>query len=130
YPTGTAAIIPDPNNPGQFLVPVGWKFQNGQITGVDTNYTATAYNPFLKPVSAWQFDLSIEHYFGTAGQFSLAFFHKTFTNYIQSGSFVENITNNGVTVPVVVTGPANGKGAKIDGLELSYNTFFDFLPGL
>nr|NUR36828.1 TonB-dependent receptor [Sphingomonas sp.] len=100
-----------------------------QPTGLNPRYTATAYNPFLKPVTAWQFDLSIEHYFGNAGQFSFAVFHKTFKNYIQSGSFIENVTNNGVTQPVAVTGPANGKGAKIDGFEIAYNTFFDFLPG-
>ncbi len=115
-----------PNN----IADVRWiKDSTGNVIGVNPTYSATAYNPFLKPVTAWQFDLSLEHYFGNAGQFSLALFHKTFSNYIQSGSFIENITNNGQTVPVVVTGPANGKGAKINGMEVAYNTFFDFLPG-
>jgi TonB-dependent receptor len=103
---------------------------DGQPIGVNPTYGATAYNPYLKPASAWQFDVSLEHYFGNAGQFSLALFHKNFLNYIQSGTFTVNETNNGVTVPVIVTGPANGKGAKIDGLEVAYSSFFDFLPGL
>jgi TonB-dependent receptor len=102
----------------------------GHPIGVTPVYKATAYNPFLKPITAWQFDASLEHYFGNAGQFSFAVFHKTFKNYIQSGSFIENVTNNGVTRSVIVTGPANGGGAKIDGFEVAYNTFFDFLPGL
>ena len=102
---------------------------SGVPIGVNPNFTATAYNPYIKPITAWQFDLSVEHYFGDAGQLSVAVFHKTLSNYIQSGTFVENITNNGATVPVVVTGPANGKGAKLDGFELAYNSFFDFLPG-
>ena len=102
---------------------------DGLPIGVNPSYGATAYNPYLKPASAWQFDLSLEHYFGSAGQFSFALFHKKFSNYIQSGTFTVNETNNGTTVPVIVTGPANGKGAKIDGFEVAYNTFFDFLPG-
>jgi TonB-dependent receptor len=101
----------------------------GVPIGVNPTYTATAYNPYLKPVQAWQFDVSLEHYFGQAGQFSLAFFHKAFKDYIQSGSFTEAVTNNGVTRDVVVTGPANGRGAKIDGMEVAYSSFFDFLPG-
>jgi TonB-dependent receptor len=33
-----------------------------------------------------------------------------------------------VTRLVQVSGPANGQGAKIYGLEVAYNRFFDFLP--
>ena len=60
--------------------------------------------------------------------FSAAVFYKTFQNYIQSGLFPAEFTNNGVTRAVQVSGPANGKGAKIYGLEVAYNRFFDFLP--
>ena len=35
-----------------------------------------------------------------------------------------------MTRTVQVTGPANGKGAKIKGVEVAYQRFFDFLPGL
>jgi TonB-dependent receptor len=120
--TGVPTAFPDPAN--------RWILNSaGRPIGVNPTYTATAYNPHLKPVTAWQFDLSVEHYFGNAGQLSLALFHKSFQNYIQSGTFTENFTNNGTTVPVLLTGPANGKGAKIDGFEVAYNSFFDFLPG-
>jgi TonB-dependent receptor len=104
---------------------------SGVPIGVNPEYDATAYNPYIKPITAWQFDLSFEHYWSNGGQFSVGLFHKALTDYIQSGTFIENVTNNGQTVPVIVTGPANSKGksAKIDGVEVAFNTFFDFLPG-
>ena len=100
----------------------------GQPVGLNPRYTANAYNPYLRPTTAWQFDLSLENYFGTVGQFSIAAFYKTFNDYIQYGSFTETVTNNGVTRDVLVTGPANAKGAKIKGVEVAYQRFFDFLP--
>lgn len=102
---------------------------NGQPTGVTPTYTANAYNPFLKPSEAWNYDISLENYFANVGQFSVAGFYKDFTNYIQYGTFAENIINNGVSRTVLVTGPANGTGAKLYGFEADYQRFFDFLPG-
>jgi TonB-dependent receptor len=104
------------------------KDAQGNVIGVKPKYTATATNPKLKPATAWQFDLSLENYFGNAGMFSFDLFYKTFQNYIQSGLFFSEFTNNGVTRTVQVNGPANGKGAKIYGMEVAYNRFFDFLP--
>jgi TonB-dependent receptor len=104
------------------------KNDQGEIIGASPEYLASAFNPKLKPMTAWQFDLSLEHYFGNAGLFSFALFHKQFNNYIQYGRFNTEVTNNGVTRTVQVNGPANGKGAKIQGFEVAYNRFFDFLP--
>ena len=104
------------------------KDAQGNIIGEKPRYLGTATNPKLKPATAWQFDLSLEHYFGNSGLFSLALFYKSFQNYIQSGLFYTDVTNNGVTRTVQVSGPANGKGAKIEGFEVAYNRFFDFLP--
>ena len=101
---------------------------NGEIVGVTPTYEASAYNPYLKPTTAWQFDLSLEHYFGNAGLFSFAIFHKKFSNYIQYGTFGLELTNNGVTRDVLIRGPANGGNPKIQGFEVAYNRFFDFLP--
>ena len=113
------------NNPSD----PGWiKDAQGNIIGVTPKYQASATNPYLKSATAWQFDVSLEHYFGNAGMFSADFFYKTFQNYIQSGLFAANFVNNGVTRTVQVSGPANGAGAKIYGAEVAYNRFFDFLP--
>ena len=115
--------------PGNNPTDPGWvKDAQGNIIGVTPKYQATATNPYLKSATAWQFDVSLEHYFGNSGMFSADVFYKTFQNYIQSGLFPAAFTNNGVTRTVQVGGPANGKGAKIYGAEVAYNRFFDFLP--
>ena len=101
----------------------------GEVVAVNPRYEAQAYNPYLKPTTAWQFDLSLEHYFGRGGLFSFAIFHKQFKDYIQYGTFDFDITNpSGVTRTVFVRGPANGGKPKIQGFEVAYNRFFDFLP--
>jgi TonB-dependent receptor len=100
----------------------------GNVIGVTPSYSAQAFNPFLKPITAWQFDLSVEHYFGSAGQLSLALFHKKFYDYIQSATVNQDVTNNGVTRNALLTIPLNADGAKIQGFEIAYNSFFDFLP--
>lgn len=102
---------------------------DGKPIGVNPTYNASAFNPYLKPSSAWQFDVSLENYFGNVGQFSVAAFYKKFTNYIQYGIFDVDVTNGGATRTVQVTGPASGKGATIKGVEVDYQRFFDFLPG-
>ena len=100
----------------------------GTIIGVNPEYTGSSFNPFLKPITAWQFDLSLENYFANVGSFSFALFHKQFYDYIQYGAFEREITNGGVTRTALVRGPGNGKGAKIQGFEIAYQRFFDFLP--
>ena len=102
---------------------------SGKPIGVNPLYTANAFNPRLKPVTAWEGDLSLEHYFGQSGLLSAAVFYKKFYNYISQGAFELNYTNAGTTHTVRVAGPANGSGATIKGFELAYSSFFDFLPG-
>ena len=121
---GISASLPGNNSSDPRWVKNG----AGEIVGVNPEYTANAFNPFLKPTTAWQFDISIENYFANVGSFSFAVFHKAFKDYIQYGSFEREVTRDGVTRDVLVRGPANGKGAKIQGFETQYQRFFDFLP--
>ncbi|MFL6733425.1 MAG: TonB-dependent receptor, partial [Sphingomicrobium sp.] len=117
--------------PGGNPTDEGWILgPNGEAVGIDPSviYSASAYNPYLKPTTAWQYDLSLENYFANVGSFSFALFYKKFSNYIQYGTFNQNVTRNGVTRNVEVRGPANGKGAKISGFEVAYTRYFDFLP--
>ena len=102
---------------------------SGTIVGVNPTYTANAYNPYLKPTTADQFDIGLEHYFAAVGSFSVTAFYKKFDNYIQYGSYDLDVTNAGVTRTVQVRGPMNGDGAKVKGFEVAYQRFFDFLPG-
>jgi iron complex outermembrane receptor protein len=98
------------------------------ITGATVKYTAGAQNPFLAPTTAVQYDLSLEWYFSDVGSLTLATFSKDFKDYIQFGKYFRDLTNNGVTRTIEVSGPLNGEGAKITGYEFAYQTFFDFLP--
>ncbi|MDB5417901.1 MAG: TonB-dependent receptor [Phenylobacterium sp.] len=101
----------------------------GNPIAVVPTYTANAYNPSLAPTTADGFDLSLEHYFGKVGSFSVDVFYKKFYNYIQYGTFDRQVTVGGVTRTVSVTGPQNGQGASLQGFEVAYQRFFDFLPG-
>ena len=100
---------------------------NGQTGG----FTARSLNPFLKPVEAWQFDLTAEWYFAPVGSLTLSMFYKNIDNIVVSNQvYSRDLTNNGVTLPVSVSGPANTTGStKIKGAELAYQQTFDFLPG-
>ena len=105
-----------------------WISSGGTITGVTPRYAGSSFNPFLKPITAWQFDVSLENYFANVGSFALTFFYKKFYNYIQYGDFERQVTNGGVTRTANVRGPGNGKGAELQGFEIAYQRFLDFLP--
>jgi TonB-dependent receptor len=102
---------------------------NGQVTGVNPTYQGDAYNPYLKPTTATQFDLAVENYFASVGSFTVTAFYKNFDNYIQYGSINQQLTNNGVTRTVQIRLPLNGDGAEVYGGEVAYTRYFDFLPG-
>ena len=124
YTTVNAALPGlDPTDP-RFV-----KDGTGRVIGVNPTYTGSGYNPRLKPTTADMFDLSVENYFSDVGQFSAGIFYKKFHNYIQYGSTLVDLTNNGVTSTVEVRGPFNGKGGKLWGIEGTFQRFFDFLPG-
>lgn len=123
--TTVFATLPglDPNDPRYV------KDSSGRVIAVSPTYTASGYNPRLKPMTADMVDLSVENYFAEVGQFSAGIFYKKFHDYIQYGSTLQSFTNNGVTNTVEVRGPSNGKGGSLWGIEGSFQRFFDFLPG-
>lgn len=108
--------------------PLWIKDANGAITGAKIVYTADTQNPNLKPITADQIDLTFEYYFAAVGSFTATAFAKEFHDYIQFARYNREVTNNGVTKTVEFRGPVNGEGAKISGLEFSFQRFFDFMP--
>lgn len=87
-------------------------------------------NPFLKPTTAWSYDLSYEYYF-QGGYVSLAGFYKDIKNVIVNGDmFLGTETLDGQTANIIYNGPVNQAEAKVKGFELAYQQFYDFLPGL
>ncbi|MBO9706821.1 MAG: TonB-dependent receptor [Caulobacter sp.] len=110
------------NSPTAAHIPanvVGYNFQ----FNADSGYAA------LKPITADQFDISYEQYFGPSSSFTIDFFYKKLNGSIAYGEFLRAYTNNGVTQNVTVRGPRNGDGGgELKGFEVAYQTFFDFLP--
>lgn len=86
----------------------------------------SAGNPHLKPFMATQGDLSLEWYFGKDALLALAGYYKKVDTNIGYTSCAENIGGTTYTI----TGPANGKGGHIAGLEATLQTPFSFIPAL
>ncbi|MCQ3828489.1 TonB-dependent receptor [Microbulbifer elongatus] len=102
------------------------------VVGVtDVNLFGTSLNPNLEPEKADNFDLTTEWYFSDAGSVSMGLFYKKMHDIIRNRSFVETVTNpdNGISQEFSLAGPANTGSGSIQGVELSYSQFYDFLPG-
>lgn len=100
------------------------------VTGYNFVFQANAGNPALEPITADQFDLSFEHYFGRSSSFTLTGFYKKLNGSVSFGQIARTFTNNGSSQTVQILGPANSdEGGKLTGAEVAVQTFFDFLPG-
>ncbi|WAC58728.1 TonB-dependent receptor [Brevundimonas sp. SL130] len=102
---------------------------DGYTLNETTPFTGTGGNPNLEPLKATNYDFSLEWYFAPTGSLTFAAFHKDLKDYIFSGSSTETYTNGGVTYDFLITRYTNGDEGKIDGFELAYSQFYDFLPG-
>ena len=88
-------------------------------------YTGSAGNPTLDPFKAWQFDASAEWYFRPEALIAASYYYKDVSSYI--GWQQSPVVFNGITY--AVSSPTNGGGGHIQGLELTFQTPFFFLPG-
>lgn len=88
-------------------------------------------NPNLQPIESWNYDLSYEYYFGDDNSFTVSIFQKDITNnIIYASETLDTITLDGQTIPIVFNGDLNQDEAKIRGMEVAYQQFYDMLPGL
>jgi len=91
-------------------------------------------NPGLKPTTADNIDLSIEHYLSQGGIASFGVFNKSLSNYVVSKVSTQTFPNDGLFAGF--TGPAkvftydNISSARVYGAELNYEQRFHGLPGL
>jgi iron complex outermembrane receptor protein len=83
-------------------------------------------NPDLQPLSARQFDTTLEYYLSKSDYVFGAAFYKKVDGFIQTTT--SDITY-GNTV-YTVRKPSNGQDGTIKGLEIGYQGFFSNLPGL
>jgi len=86
---------------------------------------AASGNANLSPIRSTNFDASVEWYFGPASYASAAFFYRKINGYIQS--YVTNVTIGGQAYQL--SSPQSAGKGFLDGVELQYQQFFDFLPG-
>ncbi|MBB6242498.1 TonB-dependent receptor [Rhodanobacter sp. MP1X3] len=98
-------------------------------TGVNA-YTGTAGgNPYLKPMTANQFDTSLEWYLSPSQLLSGALFYKSVNGFVQTVTLEKpEIDQFGVVHDYAISSLENGKNGVIKGAEVGYQTFFDFLP--
>jgi iron complex outermembrane recepter protein len=116
------------------------------------NRTVTAGNPFLKPFEADSYDLSFEWYFAQESLLSLALFYKDIGTFVQTiretGPFSSNpfgLPDSAAIAACAAAGtvdpaaclndwgfniPTNTPGGDLQGLEISYQQPFSFLPGV
>lgn len=83
-------------------------------------------NPLLDPIKSTQFDVSLEWYFARAGSLTAGAFYKDVTGFLTNGIVVRNY--GGVDYDISTT--VNSGSGKVKGVELAYQQFFDFLPGV
>ena len=102
------------------------------VVGYNFVFSGTAGNPGLAPFTADQYDLSYENYFSSVGSFTFDLFYKKLNGGITQGNYTRQLTNNGSAQLVQVSAGSNikGDGGNLQGYEVAYQRFFDFLPGV
>lgn len=111
-----------------------WDPSHGGLFRANDPYTAGGGNPNLKPMSAQQYDASLEYYFSSTGSVSFAVFHKTLSNYFLTATANESYAPNpnggsGPNYTFATTRTLNGGKGSVEGFEFAYQQFFDGLPG-
>ncbi|MDR3508483.1 MAG: TonB-dependent receptor [Caulobacteraceae bacterium] len=88
--------------------------------------TGSAGNPTLNPFRANQVDLSYEWYFHPESLFAAAIYYKEVSSNIGYKTSTADINGTNYTI----TGPFNGKGGGMEGVEFTFQTPFYFIPHL
>jgi iron complex outermembrane receptor protein len=86
--------------------------------------TGSGGNPNLQEVTSNNFDAALEWYFARTGSLTGTVFYRDIDGYVQY--YGVNQTIGGQTYNV--TQPFNTGAGRLEGLELAYTQFYDFLP--
>lgn len=92
---------------------------------VNRDGVANSGNPNLKPIRSNNYDASLEWYFAPAGYVSGGVFYRDINGYIQN--YVTDVTINGEAYHL--SSPQSAGSGHLEGAEVAYQQFFDFLPG-
>jgi TonB-dependent receptor len=86
-------------------------------------------NPYLKPTTSTQYDMSVEWYFAKVGSVTASLFYKELEDVLTNGFGLVPVTNGGQTYDVYTVQPVNSdQKGKVKGYELGYQQFYDMLP--
>jgi iron complex outermembrane receptor protein len=94
------------------------------ITSNPGNERITRGNPDLLPFRASQFEFGLEWYFNPDSIAAATGFYKSIDSFITRGVSTQLVDQ----VSFIIDQPVNGKGASVQGVELSYRTIFNSLP--
>lgn len=110
----------DPNMPGE-----------RNIVDINLNQiNVFGGSPDLRPILSTNYDISYEYYFGDENSLTASFFRKDIrNNIIYAEQTLDVVTLDGEQIPIVFNGDLNQDEAEINGLEIAYQQFYDFLPG-
>jgi TonB-dependent receptor len=86
-------------------------------------------NPELKPVSATNFDLLGERYFGSVGIVSAGLFYKNLDDFIFTRRYQSSEYPGSEGQVITLSQSQNGDRAKLLGFEIAYQQNLTFLPG-
>lgn len=125
---GYAKVLARPNP--TFLVPAATCTFNRTAIGLtdDLEDVCSAGNPALEPYRADQFDLNLGWYKNRDTLINAGFFYKNIESFVVGPVVVQDVDLFGDGTLFDVTQRINGNGAKIQGVELSAQTAFTFLP--
>jgi TonB-dependent receptor len=91
-------------------------------------------NPKLDPWRSTNYDLSLEYYMGRSSMLSIAAFYVDVASFVaQEGTTRCDLPDQDGVVRnrcVGISGPSQGSGKSLHGLELGWKQAFDFLPGV
>jgi iron complex outermembrane receptor protein len=104
-------------------------FNPGQSLGATPDtlgiYGGSGGNPDLKPVTGKNADVALEWYFAPTGSVTATVFKHKFEDYIISSLAMETIDGKQYRM----TRPRNVNEGQLEGIEIGYRQFYDFLPG-
>ena len=91
------------------------------------DYNGSSGNIDLEPIKSKNYDASLEWYFSRTGSLTGAIFRRDLQGFISNYTTFQDVPGFG---NIRVTRPENAGEGRIQGAELAFTTFFDFLPGL
>lgn len=107
-----------------------FNFENEGDGSMDNPYALQRGTGDLRPMKSMNFDLSLEWYFESVGQFSVAGFYKDIEDFIFSTTFLDQLVIIEGEDPLYfnITEVQNGNSAELRGVEISWQQQFRFLP--